>query len=43
MQHGRLIYSDSTANMTQYGNGEMTLEEVFLEITTNRGTQEPAQ
>jgi ABC-2 type transport system ATP-binding protein len=43
MHYGRLIYSDSTANMMQYGNGEMTLEEVFLEITTNRGTQEPAQ
>jgi ABC-2 type transport system ATP-binding protein len=43
MHHGRLIYSDSTANMTQYGNGKMTLEEVFLEITANRGAQEPAR
>ena len=41
MHHGRLIYSDSTANMTQYGTGKMTLEEVFLEITANHGSQEP--
>ena len=33
MHHGRLIYGDSTINMKQYGNGKMTLEEVFLQIT----------
>ncbi len=42
MHHGKLIYGDSTANMKQYGNGKMTLEEVFLEITTNPGAKELA-
>jgi len=32
MHHGRLIYSDSSARMMQYGNGQMKLEEVFMEI-----------
>jgi len=42
MHHGKLIYGDSTANMKQYGNGKMTLEEVFLEITANPGAKELA-
>ena len=33
MHHGRLIYSDSSARMMQYGDGKMKLEEVFIEIT----------
>lgn len=33
MHHGSLIYSDSSARMMQYGNGQMKLEEVFIEIT----------
>jgi ABC-2 type transport system ATP-binding protein len=33
IHHGRLIYSDSSARMMQYGNGQMKLEEVFIEIT----------
>ena len=44
MHHGQLIYGDSTANMKQYGNGKMTLEEVFLQITaTNITTESGAQ
>ena len=39
MHHGKLIYSDSSAHMMQYGNGEMTLEEVFLKITAKGDTQ----
>jgi ABC-2 type transport system ATP-binding protein len=35
MQQGRLIYGGSSASMMQYGNGKMTLEEVFLDITEN--------
>ncbi len=41
MHQGRLIYGDSTANMKQYGNGKMTLEEVFLQITANTITANP--
>ena len=33
MHQGRLIYSDSSASMMQYGSGGMKLEEVFIEIT----------
>ena len=42
MHHGRLIYGGSTASMMHYGNGNMTLEEVFLEITASQGAKEPA-
>lgn len=33
MHHGRLIYEDTSAGMMQYGNGQMKLEEVFMQIT----------
>jgi len=33
LHHGRLVYGDSSANMMQYGDGKMKLEEVFLKIT----------
>ena len=39
MHHGRLIYGDSSARMMQYGNGNMKLEEVFIEITGNYAAQ----
>jgi len=35
MQQGKLIYGDTSANMKNYGDGKMTLEETFLEITEN--------
>ncbi len=35
MHHGKLIYGDTRAHMQQYGSGNMSLEEVFLEITGN--------
>jgi len=39
MHHGRIIYGDSSARMMQYGNGEMKLEEVFIEITGKHNSQ----
>jgi ABC-2 type transport system ATP-binding protein len=42
MHHGRLIYSDSSTHMMQYGDGKMKLEEVFLEITSNHSAGEHA-
>ena len=33
LHHGRLIYSGTPAHMKQQGNGEMTLEDVFMSIT----------
>jgi len=33
IHHGHLIYSDTSANMKRYGNGTLTLEETFIEIT----------
>lgn len=33
MHHGQLIYGDTTANMMQYGDGKMSLEEVFVAVT----------
>lgn len=42
MQHGRLIYGDTSAHMRQRGNGKMTLEEVFLDITEKYTAGEPA-
>lgn len=33
MHQGRMVYSNSSAGMKQYGNGHMTLEDVFLDIT----------
>ena len=42
MQHGRLIYGDTSAHMRQHGNGKMSLEEVFLEITENHAAEELA-
>jgi ABC-2 type transport system ATP-binding protein len=48
MHHGRLIYGDSSAAMKQYGNGQMKLEEVFMQITgshaaSNDGNAEQMQ
>jgi ABC-2 type transport system ATP-binding protein len=40
MQRGKLIYSGSSASMMQYGNGRMTLEEIFLDITENHAPTE---
>jgi ABC-2 type transport system ATP-binding protein len=42
MQHGRLIYGDTSEHMRQRGNGKMTLEEVFLDITAKYSSGEPA-
>ena len=36
MHHGRLIYSDSSVRMMQYGGGQMKLEDVFIQITENQ-------
>jgi ABC-2 type transport system ATP-binding protein len=43
MQQGELIYSGSSTSMMQHGNGKMTLEEAFLEITENHTTAEHAR
>jgi ABC-2 type transport system ATP-binding protein len=40
MQRGKLIFSGSSASMMQHGNGKMTLEEVFLDITGNHAARE---
>jgi len=40
MHHGKLIYSDTSAHMKQYGNGNMSLEEVFLKITGNHAVSD---
>jgi ABC-2 type transport system ATP-binding protein len=42
MQDGRLIYSGSSADMKQYGDGQMKLEEVFIRITETHVAGEPA-
>lgn len=36
MQQGKLIYSGTSADMKQRGNGKMSLEEVFFDITETR-------
>ncbi len=33
MHQGRLIYSDTSAGMKQFGSGQMKLEDIFMEIT----------
>ncbi len=43
MHKGRLIYSDSSARMKEYGNGQMKLEEVFLDITGRHMVAEQAK
>jgi ABC-2 type transport system ATP-binding protein len=43
MHQGRLIYANSNAGMMQYGNGRMSLEEVFMQITETTSTAERAQ
>lgn len=43
MHYGRLIYSDSSARMMQYGNGLMKLEEVFMDIIAKHSAEELAQ
>lgn len=40
MHEGRLIYGDTSVRMKAYGNGQMKLEDVFMEITRNQGGQE---
>jgi len=43
MQHGRLIYSSSSEDMKQYGDGKMKLEEVFISITGSHVPEEQVQ
>jgi gliding motility-associated transport system ATP-binding protein len=43
MQEGRLIYSASSADMKQYGDGQMKLEEVFIRITESHASMEQMQ
>ena len=43
IQQGKLIYSGTRSDMQQYGNGKMTLEEVFIEITGNQTAREMEQ
>jgi ABC-2 type transport system ATP-binding protein len=43
MQEGRLIYSGSSADMKQYGDGQMRLEEVFIHITESHASREQMQ
>ncbi|MBI3902581.1 MAG: ABC transporter ATP-binding protein [Nitrosomonadales bacterium] len=43
MQDGRLIYSGSSDDMQQYGDGKMKLEEVYIRITENHVSEEQPQ
>jgi gliding motility-associated transport system ATP-binding protein len=40
MHHGRLVYGNSCAGMKQHGNGQMKLEEVFMQITGHAAAME---
>ncbi len=40
MQNGHLIYGDTSARMMQYGDGQMKLEDVFIQITENQQAHE---
>jgi ABC-2 type transport system ATP-binding protein len=42
MHQGRLIYSDTSVRMKQFGNGDMELEDIFMEITRNHAGAGPA-
>lgn len=42
MHEGRLIYGDTSIRMKAYGNGQMKLEDVFMEITRNHAGEEGA-
>lgn len=39
MHQGQLIYSESSARMVQYGNGQMKLEDVFMDIVKNHDAE----
>lgn len=43
MHEGRLIYGDTSVRMKQFGNGQMNLEDIFMEITQNRAGEEDAR
>lgn len=41
MHQGRLIYGDTSVRMKQFGDGNMKLEDIFMEITRNHaGTEQ---
>lgn len=42
MHEGRLIYGDTSVRMKAYGNGQMKLEDIFMEITQSQSGQEDA-
>jgi gliding motility-associated transport system ATP-binding protein len=42
MHEGRLIYGDTSVRMKAYGNGQMKLEDIFMEITGKHAAQEGA-
>jgi ABC-2 type transport system ATP-binding protein len=42
MHEGRLIYGDTSVRMKAYGNGQMKLEDIFMEITQSHAGQEDA-
>jgi len=42
MHQGRLIYSDTSARMMQYGSGEMKVEDVFMEIIRSHSAESGA-
>lgn len=42
MHEGRLIYGDTSVRMKAFGNGQMKLEDVFMEITRNHAGEEAA-
>ena len=43
MHQGRLIYANSNSGMMQHGNGRMSLEEVFMQITGASSATERVQ
>ncbi len=43
MHEGRLIYGDTSVRMKQFGNGQMKLEDIFMEITQSRSGEEDAR
>jgi ABC-2 type transport system ATP-binding protein len=40
LHHGRLVYGNSCSGMSQYDNGQMKLEEVFMQITGSTAAAE---
>ena len=41
MHQGRLIYGDTSVRMKQFGNGQMKLEDIFMEITQKHAAEVP--